>query len=61
MTSLEKKIQNNLTCPCDICLKLYDANGNRPEEYVKTKRGSELFFHAACLDSLKRLNNEYKN
>ena len=46
---------------CDICLKFHDANGNPPTEYVKTKRGSELFFHTACLESLKRLNNGYKN
>ena len=55
MTTLENKIAEN------ICLKLFDANGNKPTEYVKTKRGSELFFHTACLESLKRLNNGYKN
>ena len=55
MTTLEKKIAEN------ICLKLFDANGNKPTEYVKTKRGSELFIHTACLESLKRLNNGYKN
>ena len=58
MTAIEKKIENN-TCACDICLKLWDDNGNKPTEYVKTKRGSELFFHTACLESLKRMNNEY--
>lgn len=42
MTSLEKKILDN-KCECDICLKLFDENGNKPTEYVKTKRGSELF------------------
>ncbi len=60
MTAIEKKILDN-TCECDICLKLYDENGNKPREYVKTKRGSELFFHTACLESLKRLNNGYKD
>lgn len=58
MTSLEKKIQDN-TCECDICLKLWDDNGNKPTEYVKTKRGSELFFHTACLESLKRTNKKF--
>ena len=60
MTTIEKKIKEN-RCECDICLKLVDANGSLPDQYVKTKRGSELFFHTACLESLKRLNDAYKN
>lgn len=59
MNAMEKKIANNM-CACDICLKIFDDNNNKPTEYVKTKRGSELFFHTACLESLKRLNNAYK-
>lgn len=59
MTTLEKKIKEN-TCECDICLKLWDDNGNKPTEYVKTKRGTELFFHTACLDSLARMNKQYR-
>lgn len=60
MTTIEKKIKEN-TCVCDICLKFRDDNGNMPDQYVKTKRGSELFFHTACLESLKRMNDAYKN
>ncbi len=60
MTTIEKKLNDN-TCACDICLKLWDENNNKPDQYVKTKRGSELFFHTACLESLKRMNDAYKN
>ena len=58
--SIMKKLKDN-RCECDICLKLWDANDNKPDQYVKTKRGSELFFHTACLESLKRLNDAYKS
>lgn len=60
MTTIEKKLNNN-RCECDICLKFRDDNGGMPDQYVKTKRGSELFFHTACLESLKRMNDAYKN
>lgn len=43
MTTIEKKLKEN-RCECDICLKLVDANGLMPDQYVKTKRGSEMFF-----------------
>lgn len=59
MTTIEKKIKEN-TCECDICLKLWDDNGNKPDQYVKTKRGTELFFHTACLESLSRMNKQYR-
>ena len=60
MNTLEKKIKDNL-CECDICLKLWDDNNNKPDQYVKTKRGTELFFHTACLESLARMNKRYLN
>lgn len=59
MTTIEKKIKEN-TCACDICLKLWDDNGGKPDQYVKTKRGTELFFHTACLESLSRMNKQYR-
>lgn len=60
MTTLEKKLADN-RCECDICLKFYDEMGFKPDQYVKTKRGSEMFFHTACLESLKRMNDAYKS
>ena len=59
MTTLEKKL-NNTKYACDICLKYLDENNNKPDQYVKTKRGTELFFHTACLDSLARMNKQYR-
>jgi len=60
MTTIEQKLKDNRV-ECDICLKLFDERGFKPDQYVKTKRGSELFFHTACLESLKRMNDAYKN
>ena len=57
---IQKKLNEN-RCPCDICLKLFNAQNEKPDQYVKTKRGSELFFHTRCLESLKRMNDEYKS
>lgn len=58
--AIERKLKDN-RCECDICLKLIDGRGFKPDQYVKTKRGSELFFHTSCLESLKRMNDEYKS
>lgn len=60
MTAIDQKLKDN-RCECDICLKLYDEKGDKPDQYVKTRRGSEMFFHTACLESLKRMNDVYKN
>ena len=43
MTTIEQKLKDNRV-ECDICLKLFDGRGFKPDQYVKTKRGSELFF-----------------
>lgn len=50
----QKAVSSEFTVRCQGCGKVLDPadKDTRQIEYVKTKRGSEMFFHTECMDKV---------
>lgn len=53
-----KKKDYNWTCICPVCSKqIYEKDPDI--EYVKTKRGTEIFIHTQCIKEWDKYADDY--